>query len=392
MFIHRPDSSIITSYPRRMAWPNLLQRKDIAGSVTEVSQLGGGSASVPQLIYQHPSRLSFWSDITQKTQISHRSKRSVAANRVFDPSPPNASLRLFGAAEPPAMVEPGFWVAFVVPSLSNGTPVPSCVPVLRTASRVCTNGQQPRADAEIIAQHAPGHCRLIREYILTSCDIRKISPLTAFPSFFAASILPILAKSSIRRCQDAQEGLTQPLLQLSVFVQNTFSVLDTLQICWQPLTPPLQGCNDCARPLYQGAKDWSIIAVVAIIQAHYCTIGPLSLFGEPSRSYYKLRIERLLSAREPPTCLPLDASQQAQLTLGAIASGDLQTFDQGLVGMGPSMPLQSWSEAGEIETGQLIYDPTACSSAMLNLSDLQIDGRMDSNSFLNYEGNTNPNQ
>ncbi|KAJ0126177.1 Uncharacterized protein HZ326_30719 [Fusarium oxysporum f. sp. albedinis] len=32
-------------------------------------------------------------------------------------------------------------------------------------------------------------------------------------------------------------------------------------------------------PLYQGAKDWSMIAEVAIIQAHYCTIRPLSLFA-----------------------------------------------------------------------------------------------------------------
>ncbi|KAH6975069.1 hypothetical protein BKA56DRAFT_82828 [Ilyonectria sp. MPI-CAGE-AT-0026] len=90
-----------------------------------------------------------------------------------------------------------------------------------------------------------------------------------------------------------------------------------------------------------------------------------------------------------PPCAWNDASQ---LPLGSMASGDFQISDQDLPNMNPNIPLQSWSGAGETSTVQFIFDPIVRSSAGLNPGDLQIDGGMDFSSFLNYAGDTNPNQ
>ncbi|KAH7120296.1 hypothetical protein B0J13DRAFT_567770 [Dactylonectria estremocensis] len=87
-----------------------------------------------------------------------------------------------------------------------------------------------------------------------------------------------------------------------------------------------------------------------------------------------------------------DASQQVQLPLGNVVNGDFQVSDQDFINMDPNMPLHSWPETGETSTGQFVFDLTACSSAMVNPDDQQIDGAMDFNSFLNYAGDTNLNQ
>ncbi|KAH7006775.1 hypothetical protein EDB80DRAFT_777500 [Ilyonectria destructans] len=170
---------------------------------------------------------------------------SAAANRVFDPQrfPPS-----FGGGRTPGKDSArllGLHSLYHLCRMVLLCPLVSLFSGRRQEAATVTNNA--RADAEIVAQHALVHCRLIREYILTPCDMSKISPLTAFASFVAASILLMLAKSSIRRSQDAQEELTQTLLQLSVFVQDTFSVLDTLQTYWKPLGP-------MARELHQRAE------------------------------------------------------------------------------------------------------------------------------------------
>lgn len=102
------------------------------------------------------------------------------------------------------------------------------------APTVADNGP---ANAAIVAEHALLHCRLIREYILASCDIRKISPLTAFASFVASSVLLTLVKSSRRRCPGAHGESRRTLLQLSRYVRDTSNVLTILQMYWLPLRP-----------------------------------------------------------------------------------------------------------------------------------------------------------
>ncbi|KAF5009693.1 hypothetical protein FDECE_4102 [Fusarium decemcellulare] len=108
-----------------------------------------------------------------------------------------------------------------------------------------------RVNAKVVAQHALQHCQLIRKYIAASSDLSKITPLTAFGSFVAASLLITLLKSSKR----PQEESRRTFLHLARFVQDTSGVLDILQIYWKPLGPMAQELRRKAERLSISQDD-----------------------------------------------------------------------------------------------------------------------------------------
>ncbi|KAJ0131224.1 hypothetical protein HZ326_25683 [Fusarium oxysporum f. sp. albedinis] len=96
------------------------------------------------------------------------------------------------------------------------------------------------SNASIVAQHALQHCRLIGEYIATSPDLSKITPLTAFASYLATPVVVALIKFtglSGHRRKSARSEFRQSLVQISRYIQDTSHILNTLQMIWQPLAP-----------------------------------------------------------------------------------------------------------------------------------------------------------
>ncbi|KAI3571301.1 hypothetical protein IWW34DRAFT_898849 [Fusarium oxysporum f. sp. albedinis] len=108
------------------------------------------------------------------------------------------------------------------------------------------------ANASIVAQHALQHCRLIGEYIATSPDLSKITPLTAFASYLATPVVVALIKFtglSGHRRKSARSEFRQSLVQISRYIQDTSHILNTLQMIWQPLAPMAQDLHHRAQGL-----------------------------------------------------------------------------------------------------------------------------------------------
>ncbi|KAJ0126544.1 Uncharacterized protein HZ326_30356 [Fusarium oxysporum f. sp. albedinis] len=91
------------------------------------------------------------------------------------------------------------------------------------------------ANAAIVAQHALQHCRMIREYMSSSYDLTKVTPLIAFASFVATSLILTLIQSSKHRCHAEEAESRRTLAQISLYAQDTCHLLTTLQTYWYPL-------------------------------------------------------------------------------------------------------------------------------------------------------------
>ncbi|KAF5266282.1 hypothetical protein FOXYS1_2879, partial [Fusarium oxysporum] len=96
------------------------------------------------------------------------------------------------------------------------------------------------ANAAIVAQHALQHCRMIREYMSSSYDLTKVTPLIAFASFVATSLILTLIQSSKHRCHDEETESRRTLAQISLYARDTCHLLTTLQTYWYPLRSMLE--------------------------------------------------------------------------------------------------------------------------------------------------------
>ncbi|KAI3571528.1 hypothetical protein IWW34DRAFT_898113 [Fusarium oxysporum f. sp. albedinis] len=110
------------------------------------------------------------------------------------------------------------------------------------------------ANAAIVAQHALQHCRMIREYMSSSYDLTKVTPLIAFASFVATSLILTLIQSSKHRCHAEEAESRRTLAQISLYAQDTCHLLTTLQTYWYPL-------RSMAQALHQKLEELPILPV-----------------------------------------------------------------------------------------------------------------------------------
>lgn len=92
--------------------------------------------------------------------------------------------------------------------------------------------------AATVVWHATMQSRLVDDYLSKGCDVTKISPMVAFASFIAASVLAIIIKSQRLAGKERSDEQAERYSNTALgWIQDAVDLLNVLQEFWQALRP-----------------------------------------------------------------------------------------------------------------------------------------------------------